>query len=74
MQDDFDRPLNGRGRNSAPAIGKWLLDHGIVPDEVIVSGARRTVETWSRMAGHFPPTATMQSNPALYHASADTMF
>ena len=68
--DDFDRPLNARGRKSADAIGAWLRGAGQSPDEVLVSGARRTVETWSRMAHHFPPTATMTSNPALYLASA----
>lgn len=73
IQEDFDRPLNGRGRKSAVAIGQWLLDHGYLPDEVIVSGARRTVETWSRMAHGFPETTAMQSNPALYLASADTI-
>ncbi|MDJ1006749.1 MAG: histidine phosphatase family protein [Paracoccaceae bacterium] len=71
--DDFDRPLNGRGRNSAPAIGQWLAKKGYLPDEVIVSGARRTVETWSRMAGTLPATATMRSDPALFHASPDTI-
>lgn len=72
-QDDFDRPLNGRGRNSAIALGNWLVANGHLPDDVVVSGARRTVETWSRMAPAMPATAAMQSNPALYLASADTM-
>lgn len=71
--DDFDRPLNARGRASAPAIGAWLAEGGYLPDEVLVSGARRTVETWSRMAGLMPTTVTMRSEPALYHASAETM-
>lgn len=72
-QEDFDRPLNGRGRRSAQAIGQWLLDRGYLPDEVVVSAARRTVETWSRMAKGFPQTTAMQSNPALYLASAETI-
>ena len=71
--DDFDRPLNGRGRKSAPAIGQWLAARGHLPDEVIVSGARRTVETWSRMAAVLPATATMRSEPALFHANPETM-
>jgi len=71
--DDFDRPLNGRGRASAPVIGRWLSERGHLPDEVVVSGARRTVETWSRMAGNLPATATMRSDPVLYHASPETM-
>ena len=71
--DDFDRTLNGRGRKSAVAIGDWLVKNGALPDLVLVSGARRTVETWSRMASAFPATATMQSAPALYHGSASTI-
>lgn len=71
--DDFERPLNRRGREAAPAIAGWLVGEGYLPDVVLVSGARRTVETWERMAGAMPETATMESVPALYHSSADTM-
>lgn len=66
--DDFDRPLNQRGRVSAPAIAQWLVTQGYLPDIVLVSGARRTVETWQRMTPAMPETATMESTPALYHA------
>ncbi|MBT8460069.1 MAG: histidine phosphatase family protein [Boseongicola sp.] len=71
--DDFDRTLNDRGRRSADAIGAWLAREGHLPDEVLVSGARRTVETWSHMAPHLPKTAKMASNPALYLSSAQTI-
>ncbi|MDJ0638920.1 MAG: histidine phosphatase family protein [Paracoccaceae bacterium] len=71
--DDFDRPLNDRGRRSAPAIADWLVQLGHLPDVVLVSGARRTVETWQRMAKKMPETATMESAPALYLASPDTI-
>ena len=71
--DDFDRPLNGRGRKSAQAIGDWLAATGNVPDEVIVSGARRTVDTWAGIAPRLPVVAQMRSSPAIYHGSADTM-
>ncbi len=67
-QDDFDRPLNGRGRKSAPAVATWLVEKGYLPDVVLVSGARRTVETWQRMAPKLPETASMESAPALYLA------
>lgn len=67
-QDDFDRPLNSRGRASAPAIGAWLAEKGYLPDLVLVSAARRAVETWERMASKLPETAIMESAPALYLA------
>jgi len=70
-QDDFDRPLNDRGRRSSPAIGKWLARKGYLPDVVLVSGARRTVETWTRMAPCLPETASMESTPALYLAEPE---
>ena len=42
---DHDRALNDRGRTSASAMGRWLRDHGHVPDEVLCSSSRRTRET-----------------------------
>ncbi|MEO1153757.1 MAG: histidine phosphatase family protein [Pseudomonadota bacterium] len=71
--DDFDRSLNSRGRTSATAIGAWLAARDLVPDEVMVSGARRTVETWQGIARELPQRAPMRSEPALYNASADTI-
>lgn len=71
--DDFDRPLNGRGKRSATAIGDWLAAGGHVPGDVIVSGARRTVDTWAGIAPRLPEVAPMRSSPALYHGSSDAM-
>ncbi|MXQ06260.1 histidine phosphatase family protein [Alphaproteobacteria bacterium GH1-50] len=55
--DDYDRPLNARGRRSAAAIGSWLVAQDLQPDVVLLSGARRTVETWEGMASRFPETS-----------------
>lgn len=71
--DDFDRPLNGRGRRSSDAIADWLVRQGHVPGDVVVSGARRTVDTWAGMAPHFPAVADMRSNPALYPGTAEAL-
>ncbi|TDE39027.1 SixA phosphatase family protein [Antarcticimicrobium sediminis] len=46
---DQDRPLNARGRRSARALGEWLRDKGLTPDQVLCSSARRTRETYERM-------------------------
>ncbi|MBT8417070.1 MAG: histidine phosphatase family protein [Silicimonas sp.] len=71
--DDFERPLNGRGRSSAAKLGHWLARKGYLPDTVLVSGARRTVETWSVMSEALPETATMESVPALYLSTSNVM-
>jgi phosphohistidine phosphatase len=47
--DDFDRPLNERGRKTAPRVGGWMRKNGWVPDRVLCSAARRAMETWERM-------------------------
>lgn len=42
---DHDRPLAGRGNREAPAAGRWLKEHGFVPDYILVSSAQRTRST-----------------------------
>jgi phosphohistidine phosphatase len=68
---DYDRPLNGRGRRSATALGQWLAGTGHRPEEVILSGARRTVETWNGMAEAFDPRPHARVERRLYDASAE---
>ena len=57
--DDHDRPLNKRGRAAADAMGEWLAAEGLVPDEVLLSSAARTVETFLRASKFWgnPPVA-----------------
>lgn len=73
LQADHDRTLNKRGQRNAPEIGAWLAERGYVPAEVVSSTARRTVETWEKMAEAFPEGTVMRRDPALYHASPDAM-
>lgn len=42
---DRDRPLNARGRRAAIAMRQAMRDLGLCPDVVLVSTARRTLET-----------------------------
>ena len=71
---DHDRPLNGRGRRSARALGDWLASRGYDPEEVLCSSSRRTQETWERVADAvFETRPDLRLEPALYHASPDLM-
>lgn len=72
-QEDHDRPLNARGRDAAPKIGKWLADRGYLPAEVVSSTAQRTLETWDRMAPFLGDGTVMRRDTGLYHASAERM-
>lgn len=48
---DFDRPLNKRGRENAPAMGKRLRKMGVQPELVVSSPARRALDTARLLAG-----------------------
>ncbi|WP_424968062.1 SixA phosphatase family protein [Dinoroseobacter sp. S375] len=63
-RDDHSRPLNGRGRRGAEALGRWITEEGLTPDEVLCSDATRTQETWRRLG--LDGEATLR--PTLYHA------
>jgi len=43
--DDFDRPLNKRGKLNAPLMGTKLKERGVVPDVMISSPAFRAKTT-----------------------------
>ena len=64
---DFDRPLNTRGQKSAAALGTWLREKALHPTEALVSSARRTQETWERLAIRSCQAWFLEG---LYHASA----
>jgi phosphohistidine phosphatase len=66
--DDHDRPLNPRGRGDAPRVGAWLAGRGHRPGAALVSSARRTQETWERLAPALHGAPTLHTLPGLYHA------
>jgi phosphohistidine phosphatase len=69
---DFERGLTDRGRREAAVVGKALATSGCAPDLVLVSTARRAMETWEAAQGWFP-SARMAPARQLYHASADAL-
>lgn len=42
---DFERPLNRRGREAAPRMGRWLIEQRLHPDQVVSSPALRAAQT-----------------------------
>ncbi|MGZ2256298.1 SixA phosphatase family protein [Roseobacter sp. A03A-229] len=68
---DHERPLNGRGRVSAKALGDWLRAQGHLPDEVLCSSATRTGETLQRL--DLPAEIPVSYTSDLYHAEAAAM-
>lgn len=66
---DHDRPLNKRGTRAAKALGVWLGERGLQPDQVLSSSSKRTRETYAGMA----LAAGADFTNDLYHVTANQM-
>lgn len=71
--EDHDRPLNKRGRVSAPLISRWLSQRRHLPEMVLCSSSARTRETVSRMRDAMPDLPQPVVERELYHASPCVM-
>jgi phosphohistidine phosphatase len=71
--DDFDRPLNKRGRRAAKAMGDHLLRLSITPAQVLCSPSRRTRETLERIQRRLPVALPVRFEQAIYLAEAHTL-
>ncbi len=70
---DRDRPLAPRGLHAAPAMGAFIAVQDLLPQRVLVSPARRTVETWIEVSRHWAPMPWQGFEERIYHASADEL-
>ena len=70
---DRERVLNARGRKDAAKLGAYLVHHGLVPDRVVVSSARRTRETWERLALAFSMPPAVAYDDRLYNAGPENI-
>lgn len=70
---DHDRPLNPRGQKAALAIGTWLKQQPIVPDQVLCSTATRCRQTWDSVAEGLGTTIKPAFDARLYLAEPATM-
>ena len=73
--NDFERPLNERGRSDAPVMVKRLADKGITIDALVSSPATRakqTAELFTKILQK--PGDEIIFISALYHAPAETFY
>ena len=63
---DFDRPLNDRGREAAPRMGAFMAGNGIVPELILCSPSVRTRQTLELVLPHFAPAPTVAYEDAIY--------
>lgn len=71
--DDFDRPLAPRGLKAAPAMGRYLLGRGLVPDLVLCSPAVRARETCEKVLGAIGRQVAVSFDETIYMATPRTL-
>jgi phosphohistidine phosphatase len=68
--EDHDRPLNKRGKQSAPEMGKLLRKQRLSPDLILCSTARRSRETAEAVAKACGYQGKIESQGDLYSSDA----
>ncbi|HEY5919342.1 MAG TPA: histidine phosphatase family protein [Chryseolinea sp.] len=72
--DDFDRPLNERGKRDAPRMGKRFKEKDIHPDLMVSSPAKRALSTAKKIAEVLKyKKDDIKSDRRLYHADEETI-
>jgi phosphohistidine phosphatase len=67
---DKDRPLNSRGRGDAPRMGSYMHHRRYLPELVLCSPAKRTLETWELVSPELEGMPDVRFQDALYLAPA----
>jgi phosphohistidine phosphatase len=73
--NDFERPLNDRGKKDAPAMAKRLMEKNVPVDAFVSSPAKRakkTAEFFCETYGR--PTNAIQYKSMLYHATPEVFY
>lgn len=68
---DHERPLAGKGRRNAHAVGEWFVAEGPRPDLVLCSDAIRARHTWEIVSSLLRPTPPLRIERGLYGAGAE---
>ncbi len=63
---DHDRPLNERGLQAAPRMGRWLAAQGMRPDEAMCSTAARARRTAELVIAQYPDVPPLKTVGDLY--------
>ena len=71
--EDHDRELLERGRNDVPAVGAYMAAKSYLPDLILSSTARRTVETVELLGETLPRAQHVEYTDRLYLAGQKEM-
>jgi len=71
--DDFDRPLNERGKIDAPLMASKLKSQGIIPDLIVSSPAKRAKKTAKIFSKVMQLESEILFDERIYEADEDTL-
>lgn len=72
--NDFDRPLNKRGKRDLSLVAQRVAGHQLIPDQMLSSGAKRAYKTAKAIATYqHLPAQQLEVIPELYEACAETL-
>lgn len=69
---DHDRPLNKRGKQTAPRIGQLLKDENLLPDLILSSTAARAQTTARKVAKASGYAGDIRATRELYESGPET--
>jgi phosphohistidine phosphatase len=69
--EDFDRPLDDRGRRDSEAMGRFLAKRDWTPAIIVYSPAARTQQTMELLVGSWRKPPRMRAEQPLYLAEPD---
>ncbi len=71
--EDYDRPLNKRGKRDAPKMGRLLVEEGLLPGLIVSSSAKRCRKTAEHVlhSSHYRGETRFSSQ--LYEANSDSL-
>lgn len=67
--DDVDRPLTRRGEKAVPRMGAYMAAHGIQPELIVCSSARRAHDTLTLLLPALGGAPRVEIEAGLYLAS-----
>jgi phosphohistidine phosphatase len=70
---DRQRPLTGKGRRNAQAVGEWFRDEGPKLELALCSDALRARHTWEIARMAIDPLPVTQMRPELYGGGPDVV-
>lgn len=71
--DDFDRPLNARGKATRETIVDWFASNNVKPSLVICSPSKRTRQTLKPIKAMWDPRPEIIYDPSIYEASLSAL-